>query len=146
MDLILGAAASVWRCRNIAYGMTSSASPAATASTSPAASTREACSVLNLNRNGAPSCAPPQRAAQTGLALPRSPSTGAMNRYPSPVIVCMNRGCSGSSFKTCRILLEIASADAVVGIEKSGLCPDSGDDFIPWDSLTPALDEQNHDF
>jgi hypothetical protein len=35
--------------------------------------------------------------------------------------------------------------DAVVGIKKSASPPDSGNDFVARDSLTPALDEQNHD-
>jgi len=30
--------------------------------------------------------------------------TGAMNRYPFPVTVCIKAGFSGSSFRACRIL------------------------------------------
>ena len=48
---------------------------------------------------------------ERGLGVSAGPSqrdlrsvTRPMNRYPLPVIVCTNRGCSGSSFSTCQIL------------------------------------------
>ena len=50
-------------------------------------------------------------------------TTGAMNRYPRPVIVCTKRGCSGSSFRTWRILR--IAALMLLSVSRKRPCPKS---------------------
>ena len=62
--------------------------------------------VAGFSMSGAPIAGSPGGDCRTlaGSATVGSVSITAMKRYPRPVTVWMKRGCSASSFRTCRIL------------------------------------------